>query len=79
MQLTTIFWNGQVFLGGDTNNWGADAQSCFYSRPQFIAFDQMPPPPQPLAVKGFANSTADPSTDGNRRAVGRVAGVVFGT
>jgi hypothetical protein len=78
MQLTTIFWNGQVFLGGDSNNWGADAQSCFASRPQFISFNGTPAPPQPLSVSGNNKSTGDPNNDGNRRATGVVAGVVFG-
>jgi len=78
MQLTTVFPTGQQFIGGDTNNWGADALSCFSSRPQFISFNATPAPPQPISVTGATGSNGDPNNDGNRRATGVVAGVVFG-
>lgn len=79
MLLTTINWNGGIiFPNGDTANWGADAQSCFFSRPQTIAFNRTPASPQAISVTGAAGSNGDPNNDGNRRATGVVAGVVFG-
>ena len=78
MQLYTINWNGGIIPSGDTSQWDAAAQSCFNSRPQVIVLNPTAPSPSPLKVTGPPGSTGDPSNDGNRRATGQVAGVVFG-
>ncbi len=61
----------QIFRA-DFQGWGSP------SVPQPV-FNGRPNPPQPLKVTGAPGSTADPGTDGNRKAVGRTStGIVFG-
>jgi hypothetical protein len=79
MKLFTVNWNGGIIPSGDTSSWDAAANSCFNTAPQFIAFNPTLTPPQPLSVAGAKGSSGDPNSDGNRRATGQVAGVVFGS
>ena len=66
----------------DTANLGADWISCF-NTPVIHgsdSFNQQPPSPQPISVLGAKGSSADPTADGTRKAVGVIPGtsIVFG-
>ena len=82
MKLFTVNWNGAQIPAGDTNQWPPDAQTFGTPQVSQPVFNGKPNPPQALVVAGSSASTADPSNDANRKALGLVpitgVSIVFG-